>query len=1208
MFRRAPWKRSRCAGAKTHDGRRGRRSAIRVVKFEVLEVRDLLAATYSPTYMLSPVDELSPYGSASPVGYTPQQIRHAYRVDAITFLGGGIQGDGTGQTIAIIDAYDTPTAEHDLQAFSDFFGLPTPNFTRVAQDGSTNYPPTDPAGPGTNNWEGETALDIEWAHAMAPGANILLVEANDPTTTNLFAAVDYARNQPGVAVISMSFGGGEAPNELMGDSIFTTPSGHSGVTFLASTGDSGAPGGYPAYSPNVVAVGGTTLTLDASNNIASETGWSGGGGGISQYESQPSYQNGVVTQSTTQRTTPDVALVADPSTGVAVYDSYNNDPATPWYQVGGTSLSAPAWAGLIAIIDQGRVAGGLDPLDGRNETLPKLYSISANDFNDITQGNNGFAAGPGYDLVTGRGSPKADLIAGDLGAPPLPVVSVVNNVSQFEGNSGTSNFVFQISISGVLIKPVVVGYTTVDGTANAPSDYAATSGTLTFGIGGPTTLSITVVVNGDTQVEQNETFKVVLSNPDATAILAGDGTGTILNDDVDISINDVAVYEGQSGTKNAVFTISSFGAVNRDITFSYTTLDDTALAGSDYQPRAGAGLLSPQSPTAYVTVPIIGDRLNEGDETFDVVFIGVQGARIAKEAGVGTILDDDPLPNFYVNDAYVTTTLAGQTSAVFTVGLDAPSGREVDVNYGTADGSAADGTDYAGKTGDLVFAPGVTTLQVSVPVYTNAVYSSNKKFYLDLSGPTNANLYDPDGAATIIYAPAPIGQQIIDDGAAGFAATGPWTNLTNTLAYQLDYDYASAGTGSATATWSFTAIPNGSYEVFARWIPFSNRATNAPFTILNNQTPLATVLVNEQQTPTGDLSNGVTWQSLGTFTTTSNTLRVRLSNNANGYVVADAIRIVANGIPAAVPEIDVSDYDHSINPGDMTPAVEDGTDFGSVPSLGVVVSRTYTITNTGNAPLHLTGSPAVSVGGPNASDFTVVTQPASVVAPGGHTTFQVNFRATGSGIRTGVISIASDDSDEPGYTFFVRGTLDSPAVVPLAHNAGLPQDVNGDNRVTPNDMLVIINQMLEDSVAQPQAADAGGADSLPKYFVDVNADGRLTPRDLLMVINYLLAAPAAAPSAAPAAAPLAAPAVDQALALFVTGEEDVPLESLADAPALAVVSAARLELIRPKDEVSVGARAADGPLFVPDEESPELTPSDDAADAASEVPIALLDR
>ena len=136
------------------------------------------------------------------------------------------------------------------------------------------------------------------------------------------------------------------------NSVFTTPSGHQGVTFVASTGDDGEPGGFPASSPNVLAVGGTTLTVDSSGNYVSESAWSGSGGGISAYESQPSYQNGVVTQTTTKRAIPDVSFDADPNTGVAVYDSFTYGTSQPWVQVGGTSFSAPAWGAIISIIDQ----------------------------------------------------------------------------------------------------------------------------------------------------------------------------------------------------------------------------------------------------------------------------------------------------------------------------------------------------------------------------------------------------------------------------------------------------------------------------------------------------------------------------------------------------------------------------------------------------------------------------------------------------------------------------------------------------------------------------------------------------------------------------------------------------------------------------------------------------------------------------------------
>src|SRR5262249_24670204 len=178
----------------------------------------------------------------------------------------------------------------------------------------------------------------------------------------------------------------------------------------------------PASSPNVLGVGGTTLTVNG-NNYVSESGWGhstssfsqgGGGGGISSFASQPSYQSGVVTQSTTKRTVPDVSFDADPNSGVPVYDTYDNSVSAPWEQVGGTSLAAPMWAGVIAIVDQGRVQNPLGTLDGRTQTLPAISSLSSGDFHDVTTGNNGYAAGPGYDLVTGRGTPIVNKLAVDL--------------------------------------------------------------------------------------------------------------------------------------------------------------------------------------------------------------------------------------------------------------------------------------------------------------------------------------------------------------------------------------------------------------------------------------------------------------------------------------------------------------------------------------------------------------------------------------------------------------------------------------------------------------------------------------------------------------------------------------------------------------------------------------------------------------------------
>ena len=339
----------------------------------------------------------------------------------------------------------------------DQYGPASSFLTVLNQDGqATALPSTDPSGPGTTNWEVEEALDVEWAHAIAPGAQIVLVEADSQSLSDLMAAVATAAAQPGVSVVSMSWGFPEgqsvsAADEAQYDPTFDVP----GVTFLASTGDYGAADPeYPAFSPDVVAVGGTTLTLNADNSHNSETGWGdvsgdsgssiSSGGGISLYETEPSYQAAV--QSTGYRTTPDVSLVADPDTGAWIADPYNLDPSNPFEVVGGTSLSAPAWAGLIALVDQGRVAAGESALNssGPGEAQQALYSLPQSDYNVIGSGNNGYSAGSGYNLVTGLGTPIANRLVPDLVAYagpgtsyPGPKVGPLQDATlEYAGNAG----------------------------------------------------------------------------------------------------------------------------------------------------------------------------------------------------------------------------------------------------------------------------------------------------------------------------------------------------------------------------------------------------------------------------------------------------------------------------------------------------------------------------------------------------------------------------------------------------------------------------------------------------------------------------------------------------------------------------------------------------------------------------------------------------
>jgi len=378
-----------------------------------LESRLLLTV---PSLVAHPTFVLGPFGGGGspPAGaFTPAQIQEAYAFNGITF--GSTVGDGSGQTIAIVDAYDDPNIQSDLNTFDTQFGLPAITVTRVNQTGGTSYPATDPTG----GWEGEESLDVEWAHAMAPGASITLVEADSDLNSDLFTAVSYASAHANV--VSMSFGGSEFSGETGYDTQYFS---QAGVAFVASSGDSGAPASYPATSPNVLAVGGTTLTLGTGNVWSSEVGWSGSGGGPSADESQPSYQTGVVTQTSTARANPDVAYDADPATGFAVYDSfpYQGTPID-WGQVGGTSAGAPQWAALLAIADQGRALNGLPALDSTNpqQVMDILYANPA-DFHDITSGtstgNPQYSAGPGYDYVTGLGTPIANLVVDSLN-PPL---------------------------------------------------------------------------------------------------------------------------------------------------------------------------------------------------------------------------------------------------------------------------------------------------------------------------------------------------------------------------------------------------------------------------------------------------------------------------------------------------------------------------------------------------------------------------------------------------------------------------------------------------------------------------------------------------------------------------------------------------------------------------------------------------------------------
>src|SRR2546422_9450653 len=247
-----------------------------------LAVNEAFAGSDPKTIGTLPPIKISKSASPSPVGLSPLQIGHAYGFDLLSCY--GTSSCGSGQTIAIVDPYDDPNIESDLAAFSAQYGLPPCTsangcFTKATPQGLPKA---------NTNWALEESLDVEWAHAMAPGAKIILVEAQDVLLSNLLNAVDYAALQPNVHQVSMSW----AANEFFGESSYDYHFNVAGVSFIASSGDSGTSVSYPAASPYVVSVGGTTLNVDGSGKLQSETAWSGSGGGVSSYESKPSYQTG----------------------------------------------------------------------------------------------------------------------------------------------------------------------------------------------------------------------------------------------------------------------------------------------------------------------------------------------------------------------------------------------------------------------------------------------------------------------------------------------------------------------------------------------------------------------------------------------------------------------------------------------------------------------------------------------------------------------------------------------------------------------------------------------------------------------------------------------------------------------------------------------------------------------------------------------------
>ena len=374
----------------------------------------------------------SPDAIPSGVGYGPSQLQSAYNLTSAS------ASNGAGRTIALVDAYDYPTAASDLAAYRSAAGLPAANFTKINQNGATSPLPSAP--PSGDDWTVEAALDMDMASAICPLCNIVLVEANDDSSDGLYVAQAAAAAK--ASYISNSWGGSESSSDPSTDNTYFKHA--TGTVTTVSAGDSDYGVSYPATSPNVVSVGGTALSTASNSRGWTESVWNtttgseGTGSGCSAYEAQPAWQTSLgLPSGCSKRVDNDVAADADPATGVAVYDTYNGDGG--WNEVGGTSASSPMVAAMFALAGN----AGANPAQD-------IYQHTAN-FYDVTSGKDASScspsylctAGTGYDGPTGIGTPNG--IAGlQTGGGGTETVSVTNPGSQ-TSTQGTAISTLQIS-------------------------------------------------------------------------------------------------------------------------------------------------------------------------------------------------------------------------------------------------------------------------------------------------------------------------------------------------------------------------------------------------------------------------------------------------------------------------------------------------------------------------------------------------------------------------------------------------------------------------------------------------------------------------------------------------------------------------------------------------------------------------------------------
>jgi len=676
-----------------------------------------------------------------------------------------------------------------------------------------------------------------------------------------------------------------------------------------------------------------------------------------------------------------------------------------------------------------------------------------------------------------------------------PTISI-NDVTVTEGNAGTTNFTFTVSLSAASGVTTTVDWASADNTATAAdSDYTAANNTVTF-TPGDTSETVTVMVNGDTTFEPDETFLVNLTNPTNATIADNQGVGTITNDDAapTISINDVTVTEGNAGTVNATFTVSLSAASGLTTTVDWTTADNTATtADSDYTAANNTVTFTPGDTSETVTVVVNGDTTFEATESFFVNLTNPTNATIADGQGVGTITNDDAAPTISIDDVTVTEGNAGTVSATFTVSLSNASDQTVTVDWASADNTATTGNgDYVGSSGTQTFAPGVVTRTITVIVNGDTTFEPDETYFINLTNPANATISDSQGLGTITNddtAPTiSINDVTLSEGNSGTTSFTFTVSLSAISGATTTVDWASA---DDTAT-----IANNDYTAASGTVTFAPGVLTQTITILvNGDTTFEAneaFFVNLTNPTNATIADG---QGVGTITNDDASPTLTIDDvtvtEGNAGTVNATFTVSLAGLSALTTTVDWSTADGTATitnndytaasgtatfaPGDtsetVTVVVNGDTTFEPDESFFVnltnptnaTISDTQgvgTITNDDTAPTISINDVTVAEGNAGTTSFTFTV---SLSAASGATTtvdwasadntatIANNDYTAGSGTVTfapGVLTqtitilVNGDTTFEPDESFFVN--LTNPANATIADGQGVGTITNDD--------------------------------------------------------------------------------------------------------------------------------------------------------------------